>query len=135
MAKTLSEFVNGASYITDPSRSEFERRQKEKHIIVTTGYKDRWLDIPNPHYDKAARLADYDHNEDVEVYENFNAGSVSLKDGSKLTLTTEDADILNEVFFKSGLSKDKVQKIKEDLTSSLKNMRMSLDYAKTVKGA
>lgn len=78
LIEKLAPFGESVNSATDPSRSEFDRRLKHDHRIVVTGYRDKWMDIEHPLYDKALRLADNQPGDDEVDYRHFNEGVAPL---------------------------------------------------------
>lgn len=144
MAIKLQEFIEkitpiieNVNSITDPSRSEFDRRMKHNHNIVVTGYRDKWIDINNPHYDKALRLADNQPGDDTADYkmfnESFQAGRIELADESVFRITEEQAAALNDYISEMHLTQEKLEQVVESIKANSDILFETVELAMAAK--
>jgi len=76
-------------------REEIVKSMKKKQADFKDKYGDKWKDVM---YATATKMAMKEEVEVEELDEAFKAGSMKLKDGSKATLSKDDANAVNELF-------------------------------------
>lgn len=102
-------------------REDIVKGMKKSTADLKKRYGDRWKEVM---YATATKKA----MESVDLEEAFKSGSMKLRDGSSVTLSSEDASALNELY--KNLNQDNKSKMQKRLESNEKAFNEVLAFAK-----